>query len=360
MGEFELELELAELTMRPNWLSDARLIPDEVMDYLRKIAVRAVEENGHSPEDVIKILGFSRSTIYEWLNRFHAHGYAGLDTKKAPGAPPIVTDEMDAWLKQVVLESSPEDFGYDTTLWTCDLLAQLLSERYGVQVVGATINHHLHELELTNQKPNYIPREQDPEEVERFVNEEFPKIQKFANKIGADVGFEDEAGVDLREHSGKTWGARGLRPDVYVTGKRGRFNVLSSITAQGELRYHVTENRINSHEYIQFLNRLIAERTRPLFLIVDRASFHCSREVRIFIWHHRRQIRLFYLPAYSPERNPDEHVWEEVKDKKLRRQPIKSKCDLKQRLHSALNSLQHRTERVISFFHLPETQYAAQ
>ena len=47
---------------------------------------------------------------------------------------------MAAWLKGVVLETSPEDFGYDTTLWTCDLLAELISRHYNVQVIGATIN----------------------------------------------------------------------------------------------------------------------------------------------------------------------------------------------------------------------------
>jgi transposase len=269
--------------MKPKWLSDARLIPDEVMDYLRKIAVHAVVENGHSPEQVIKILGLSRGTIYDWINRFREHGYAGLDTKKAPGAEPTVTTEMDAWLKQTVLESTPEDYGYDTTLWTCDLLAQQLSERFGVHVIGATINHHLHQLDLTYQQPTYLPREQDPAAVERFINEEFRKLQRLANKIGADIGFEDEAGVDLRERSGKTWGARGIRPDVFVTGKRGRLNVLSVVTAQGELRYHVTEKSINSEEYIRFLEQLMAGRTRPLILIVDRASFHRSRLVRTFV-----------------------------------------------------------------------------
>jgi transposase len=345
--------------MKPKWLLDARLIPDEVMGYLRKIAVHAVVENGHSPEQVIKILGLSRSTIYDWLKRFEEHGYAGLDTKKAPGAEPTVTPEMDAWLKQTVLESTPEDHGYDTTLWTCDLLAQQLSERFGVQVIGATINHHLHQLDLTYQQPTYLPREQDPAAVEHFVNEEFPKLQRFAEKIDADIGFEDEAGVDLRERSGKTWGARGIRPEVFVTGKRGRLNVLSVVTAQGELRYHVTEKSINSEEYIQFLEQLVMGRTRPLILIVDRASFHRSRLVRTFVCRHRHQIRLHYLPSYSPERNPDEHVWEDIKDKRLGRQPIKNKRDLKKRLHSSLKSLQHCTARVISFFHLPETQYAA-
>jgi transposase len=345
--------------MKPRWLSDARYIPDEVMGYLRKIAVHAVEENGYSPEDVIKIFGFSRGTIYDWLKRFRQDGYAGLDSKKAPGAVPEVTAEMDAWLKQTVLEQTPEDFGYDTMLWTCDLLAQLLAERFGVQVVGATINQHLHRLGLTYQQPSYHAREQDPAAVERFVNEKFPKLQRLASKIGADIGFEDEAGVDLRERSGKTWGACGVRPQVFVSGQRGRLNILSLVTAQGELTYHVTEERIDSKGYIEFLQQLIKGRQRPLIVIADRASFHRSRPVRIFVWQHRRQIRLSYLPTYSPERNPDEHVWEEIKDKKLGRQPTTNKRDLKTRLHAALKSLQHRTERVISFFHLPETEYAA-
>ena len=318
--------------MKPDWLSDGRLIPDEVMSYLRKIAVHAVEEMGYRPEDVIKILGLSRSTLYDWLKRFREHGYEGLNTKKAPGARPLVTAELEAWLKGIVLETRPENFGYDTTLWTCDLLAELISQRYQVRVIGATINHHLHNLGLTHQKPNYIPLQQDPAAVEHYLNKKFPKIQRVARKVGADMGFEDAAAVDI----------------------------LSVVTSNGKLNYHVTEKNITSQEYIQFLNQLIEGRQQPIFLIVDRASFHRSKRVRWFVWRHRRQIRIFYLPAYSPELNPDEHVWEEIKDKQLGRQPIKNKSDLKNRLHSALQSLQHRVERVISFFHLPETRYAAQ
>ena len=345
--------------MKPSWLSDARQIPDEVMSYIRKIAVHAVDEKGCSPELVTKVLGMSRSVIYDWINRFRKQGYEGLDTQKASGAVPVVSEEMETWLKETVIEKTPENFGYNTTLWTCDLLASLLAERFGVNVVGATIYYHLRRMDLTYQKPNYIAREQDPAEVERFVNEKFPKIQRFANKIGADIGFEDEAGVDLREHAGKTWGARGVRPDVWATGGRGRLNVLSVVTVQGNLNYHVTEKRIDSTEYIQFLEQLIRSRTRPLILIVDGASFHRSKQVRRFVCRHRHQLRLHFLPPYSPERNPDEHVWEEIKDKRLRRQLIRDKHDLKIRLHSALKSLQRCTERVKSFFHLPETQYAA-
>lgn len=234
-----------------------------------------------------------------------------------------------------------------------------MKERFGVQVVPETINHHLHKLGLSYQKPGYTALEQDPVAAAQFATDKFPKIQRFAEKVQADIGFEDEAAVDLRDQYGKTWGVRGVRPEVLVTGKRGKVNILSMVTADGDLRFHTTENCINSDVYIQFLTQLINTRKRPLFLIVDRASFHLSRKVRIFIWNNRRRIRLYYLPPYSPELNPGEHVWEEIKDKRLGRQAIKGKADLKKHVKSALHSLQKRAERIISFFHLPETRYAS-
>jgi len=74
--------------MKAEWLSDARKIPDEVMNYLRPIAVRAVEEKQYSPELIADILGISRSSIYEWLRLYRAGGEAALETRTAPGAPP--------------------------------------------------------------------------------------------------------------------------------------------------------------------------------------------------------------------------------------------------------------------------------
>ena len=345
--------------MKPNWMSDARQIPDEVMTYLRHIAVCAINERDCSPEDVANVLGISRSSIYDWLHRFENDGYEGLKTRKAPGAPPVITGDMDEWLKKTILESTPEDFGYDTQLWTCDILAVLLKAHFGITVIGATVNQHLRKMDLSHQKPQYHPCEQDPDEVARFLSDKFQRIQKLANKIGADIGFEDEAGVDLRDHSGRTWGKRGEPPQIEVTGKRGRYNVLSVVTAQGTLDYEVTDKSIDSQAYIEFLKQLLQGRDHPFILIADRAPFHHSKGVRLFVRQHRRQLRIYFLPSYSPELNPDEHVWEEIKDKQLGRQTVRSKLDLKKKLHSVLKSLQENTDRIKSFFLLPETKYAA-
>lgn len=346
--------------MKPNWMADARQIPDEVMTYLRQLAVCAVNEKGHLPEEVADVFGISRGVVYDWLHRFKLDGYDGLKTRKAPGAPPMITGDMDEWLKKTIIESTPEDFGYDTQLWTCDILATLLTAYFGIHVIGATVNQHLRKMNLSYQKPRYHPCEQDPDQVDHFLNDTFPRIQRLASKLGADIGFEDEAGVDLRDHSGRTWGKRGESPQVEVTGKRGRCNVLSVVTATGMLRYKVTEKRIDSQVYIEFLTQLLRDRDSPFILIADRASFHHSKAVCSFVRRHRHQLRVYFLPSYSPELNPDEHVWEEIKDKQLGRQPVRSKLDLKEKLHSVLKYLQAHSARVKSFFELPDTKYASQ
>ncbi len=102
--------------MKAEWLFDARKIPDEVMNYLRRIAVQALEKNHYSPELVTDLLGISRSSIYDWLNWYRTGGEEDLDTRKAPGLPWVMTPDMDEWLKETIIHSTPEDHGYDTVL----------------------------------------------------------------------------------------------------------------------------------------------------------------------------------------------------------------------------------------------------
>jgi transposase len=131
------------------------------------------------------------------------------------------------------------------------------------------------------------------------------------------------------------------------------------VTAKGELLYDVEEKTIDGVRYIQFLQKVWEGRTRPLIIIADNVSFHRSKEVRAFVRANRQKIRMFFLPTHSPELNPDEQVWNEVKHRQLGKQPIRSKLDLNRRIHSALKLLQQQIAKVRSFFQLPDTRYAA-
>ncbi len=103
--------------MIESWLEDGRKTPGLVMTFIRKLAVRAVQEKGYSAEAVVDVLGLSRSCLYERLRRYHKEGMAGLETRAAPGAKPQVTEEMEIWLRETVLEKTPKAYGYDTHLF---------------------------------------------------------------------------------------------------------------------------------------------------------------------------------------------------------------------------------------------------
>ncbi|MEJ2389015.1 MAG: transposase [Chromatiaceae bacterium] len=117
------------------------------------------------------------------------------------------------------------------------------------------------------------------------------------------------------------------------------------------------EGKINTARYIAFLKQLTKGRTTPLIVIVDRAPFHQSEALRDFVRAHRTKLRVFFLPTYSPELNPDEQVWNTLKNKMVGRQGVTDKNHLTRAVRSAMRKLQQNAELIKSFFMLPETQY---
>jgi len=327
------------------------------MNYFRKRAVQAIREKGQSPEVVADVFGFNRSCIYAWLNRYDQGGYPALESRPSPGAEPVITPAMDRWLKYTVLHSLPVEHGYETLRWTRDLLADLIQNKFGVTVSGPTVSLHLKALGLSYQQPCYRDSARDEREVECFLHHKFPMIQRLAQKMGADIGFEDEAGMGVMTRAGRTWGEVGHPPEIAVSMERGGYNLLSMITPEGTLHYTVTKSKVNADQYNQFLFELIDGRPRPLILLTDHASFHHSQAVREFVRAHRAQLRIFFLPKHCPELNPDEQVWNEIKQNRVGKQPVKGKRDLGKRLFLALKALKQFTKRIQSFFELPDTKY---
>ena len=162
--------------------------------------------------------------------------------------------------------------------------------------------------------------------------EDFPSIKKLARQENAEIFFGDESSVRSDYHSGTTWAPRGKNPIVETTGSRHKVNLISAISPRGAIRFMATEGNVNSSVFIEFLKRLIARASKPVFLIVDNHSVHRSAEVREFVKKTEGKLRLFYLPPYAPELNPDEHVWNYLKNHKIGRQTTKNGWDLYKRV----------------------------
>ena len=319
------------------------------MEQIRMLAVAAVQR-GHSPEVVIEILGLSRSCIYAWLDSYKTGGWDALRARPVAGRPSELDPAGKAWLQQTVLEGTPEQWGYDTALWTRGILAELVDQRFGVTLSETTVGRYLHELHLSPQVPDWKATEQDPEAVRRFVEEKYPRIVRLAKRIGAEIYFLDESGCRATEHRGRTWGLVGQRPELKSTGQRFGLNLISAISPEGLLRFKVFEHSIGSAEVIEFLTALLKGSDKPLIVLMDNHRAHFSAAIKAFARPRRQRLKLFSLPTYSPECNPDEGVWSEVKPHGVSRQSIQDKQDFKKKVYSALYRLQKQTAKIFSCF----------
>ena len=63
--------------------------------------------------------------------------------------------------------------------------------------------------------------------------------------------------------------------------KRGRYNILSTVTPKGDMQYSLEEGNIDGEVFIEFLKHLIKKRQRPPILLVDHAIFHDSKQCAI-------------------------------------------------------------------------------
>ncbi len=136
-------------------------------------------------------------------------------------------------------------------------------------------------------------------------------------------------------------------------------NIISAVSRRGDFRFMTVQGRVNASVFLEFLKRVIHDAKRKVFLIVDGHPTHKAAMVKRFLAEQSSKIRLFLLPPYSPELNPDELVWNDLKNNAIGRKAIFSAEELKREVTSFLRFLQRTPERVRSYFQAPTTSYAS-
>jgi transposase len=324
---------------------------------IRKRAVLRVEA-GESPELVISTLGFSRSCIYDWLAKYREGGMEALEPKPIPGRPRKLSGPQLQWLCRTLIEKNPLQLRFEFALWTRAMIREVIREQFGVRLSEVSVGRLLRKLGFSPQKPLYRAYQQNPEAVQRWLEEEYPAIRRLAEAEGALIYFADEAGMRSDFHRGTTWAPVGQTPVVKTTGARFSLNLISAISAQGLIRFMTVEGKLNGEKFVEFLDRLLHNSRRPIFLIVDGHPAHRAAVVKRFVESSQGRLRLFYLPSYSPELNPDESVWRHLKTHNLGRARITGPDDLKRQALIVLRRLQKTPALVKAFFKGPTVRYA--
>jgi transposase len=339
--------------------NDARRLDHATLEAMRERAVRSVQD-GESPEVVARVMGVDRSTIYGWLAQYRRGGWGALKAKPLFGRPPKLDGRKLKWIYNTVTQKNPLQLKFTFALWTREMVAKLIKDKFNISLSLVSVGRLLAQLGITCQRPLHRALERDEALVQQWLKQEYPKIRALARRENADIYFGDAAHMRSDHHAGRTWGKKGETPVVLSTGARYRMSLISAVSSRGHMRFMIKEKGgVNADVFIEFIRRLLIGCENKIFLIVDRGPAHIAKKTKEFVASLQGRLRLFYLPPYSPDRNPDELVWKHLKADTVGRTSITSFDDFKDKVRSSMLSLQRSPEKIRAFFQKPSLQYAA-
>ena len=342
-------------------LPDARELSDEVLEALRLRALRGCEL-GFTEADVANLLGVCRETVCHWWSAYARGGLDALPherTGRPVGSGRALSDDQAGHIQQLLRTHSPEELGIAAPLWTRRAVVDLIRKEFAISLAVRTVGLYLERWGFTAKRPRRHARDQDPFEVQQWLDETYPSIAARAEKEGAEIHWGDEVGVAADEHPACGYAPEGERATLDVPDPHVRANQISTISNEGKVHFMTYTGTMNAALFLVFLGRLVRTTTRKTFLIVDRLRAHMTPEVAAWLTAHRDRIEVFYLPTYAPELNADEYLNNDLKGTVNAAGLPHSKGEVRSRIQEFMRRLLHLPEHVRSYFQHPSVQYAA-
>lgn len=328
---------------------------------IRKSIIR-LSKKGKSNVEIAEILDVSLRHVQNTKKLYENGGIAGIKPKqrgRRAGEKRTLTPEQEKKIQLIIVDKNPEQMRLAGCMWTRNNIRDLIKQLYKTEMKLSTLGYYLQRWGFSVQRPVKRARKQDEQQIDAWLNEEFPGISERAKTENAEIFFGDETGVQNTANYLKGYAPVGKTPVVQIESKKMKINMLSAISKRGKLRFVLYKDNMNADKLIDFMRRLVRDTDKKVFLILDNLRVHHSKKVAEWLSRHHAEIEVFFLPPYAPEYNPDELLNSDLKRGVGNRQMPKSEDDLEHNMRSHLKALQLNPEKIQSFFMAQFTLYAA-
>ena len=253
----------------------------------------------------------------------------------------------------------------DFALWNRAAVGLLIEREYGIVLSVRAVGNYLKRWGFTphlspfREIPIKKAYEQRPEAVQKWLDEQYPAIEKQAKAAGGEIHWGDETALVNTDVRGRGYAPKGKTPVAFtVGGTREKLSMISSVTNQGKTRWMIVEESFHADKLIEFLTALIKDADRKVFLILDHLRVHHSKVVKAWLADKKDKIEIFYLPSYSPELNPDERLNADLKYAIGSKVSARTKTKLKAAATAHMELIEASPERVKKYFQDPRVNYA--
>jgi transposase len=175
--------------------------------------------------------------------------------------------------------------------------------------------------------------------------------QKGAEAQQQTILFIDESGFYPLPSVVRTYAPLGQPPALRDWWTRDHLSAIRAISPAGKLYFHCQDHSFNSEDVVTFLEHLLREVPGRMVLIWDGAPIHRSHTIREFLTNGAAQrLPLERLPAYAPELNPGEGLWQQLKGVELRNVCCFNIPHLTHEVRDAVKRVRRRPRLITSFF----------
>ena len=287
----------------------------EELERRRRRAVKLLRE-GLGVREVARMVGASPGPVTTWRQAYDRDGAAALKPRRHPGGVPKLSPDRVTVLLTLLARGAVAH-GYANDLWTLDRVAKLIRKTFGVAVrpvrgVAAAAAAEVEQPEARAGRPRAGPGGRPAVPAGHLAP---PQTRSAAT--GKPVVLIDESGFMLQPTVRRTWAPEGQAPVSRAWDRRDRWSVLSALTVSPArrrlgLRFDVWPCNVDPAAVLAMLRNLRKRHPRGFLLVLDRWSVHRSA-VRQLLARGDGRIEVEWLPAYAPELNPVEQVWQRAK-----------------------------------------------
>jgi len=338
---------------------DFRSLTPAAQETIRFKAMAALRA-GRSKSEVARIFGVTRQAIHGWVGRKQKAGTEGLRARRR-GRPVggRLHPRQEKRICRLITDRCPDQLKLPFYLWTREAVGHLIAQRCGVQLSVWTAGRLLARWGFTPQKPSRRAFEQDARAVGSWLRKKYPAIRALARREKALIFWADEMGLRSDHAAGRSFSPQGKTPVILGTGQRFRCNMISAITNRGQMQFMVFKERFTAAVFVKFLGRLLRQNQRKIFLIIDSHPVHVAGRAWRWFKGHRAALRVYFLPGYSPELNPDEYLNQDVKTNAVGRTRPLDRKEMIGNIRAYLRTTQSNRSLVKRYFQAEHVRYAS-
>jgi len=160
--------------------------------------------------------------------------------------------------------------------------------------------------------------------------------QLIAENPNAVIYAMDEAGIKREATVTSCWCPRGKATIVMSPATHEKVSLVGAVRIDtGELIGQEVE-RFDRFAMIEFIKAIDAREMgheKPIYVILDNAKPHHAKDVETYITTSSSRVNLLFLPPYSPELNPSENIWRQLRKERTHNMLFRSLSVLRETIH---------------------------